>query len=189
MESFDAFVFELLEESKSFFETAKRTNDEFSKKAFLNASMLLSISAIEAGINSIIADILIEPYIDHYPTHDQGLLLEKDVKLENGKFVLSNSLKISRLTDRIEYLYSKFSKKPLKQDSEFMKWYTLLKQSIDYRNKLVHPKEGIELTENQIENTLLSVLVVLNKLFLVIYKKKIPVYDLGLNTTESISIN
>lgn len=185
MEDFDGFFAELIEESKVFLEYAKKTSDVFSERAFLHSSMLLSMSALEAGVNSIIEDILIEPYLETFSIHEQGLLLEKEVRFKSGRFVLSNSLKISRLLDRIDFILEKYSK-PSKRTEDFEKWYGILKQNIDIRNRLVHPKKNVTLSISQVENTILSVLEVLNQLCLFVYQKGMPIFNIGLSSTESL---
>lgn len=63
----------------------------------------------------------------------------------------------------------------------------MLKQSIDFRNKLVHPKEYIEISEKQVENAINAVLDTMNKLYLVIYKRKFPAYGMGITSKYDIS--
>lgn len=82
------------------------------------------MSALEACLNSMAEELLIEPYGDSYTVYERALLLEKEVRFERGEYYLSNSLKISRITDRIEFLYYKFTgakaqrKRPLVHGSE-----------------------------------------------------------------------
>ena len=86
------------------------------------------------------AEILIEPYNNKYELIEQSLLLEKEIVFENGHYKLGNRLKMSRLIEKIEFLICKFSGKEIPSKCE---WFNQLKQSIDFRNKLVHPKEYI----------------------------------------------
>lgn len=177
MTEFDSFSIQLLEESKVLLEKAK-VSEGFSQVTYLHSSLLLAISTLEACINSITDELLIDPYKDRYTVHEQGLLLEKDVRFERGNFVLSNSLKISRISDRIEFLYYKFTGQKL--DGTFQ-WYTNLKSSIDLRNKLVHPKEDIQVTIPQVETAILSVMDTINELYIAVYKRKLPSYERGVS--------
>lgn len=147
MTEFDSFADQLLEESRALLEKAK-TAEDFSQTTYLHSSLLLAISALEACVNSISDEIMIEPYCGEYTVHERGLLLEKDVRFDKGRFVLGNSRRIARITDRVEFLYSKFS---VNQIDEATKWYANLVQSIDLRNKIVHPKKNMKVTITQVE--------------------------------------
>ena len=142
---FDDFTTHLFEEAKCFCDKAKKSDDSFSKETYLHACLLLGMSALEACVNSIIEEITIGAYKNNFSLLEQSILLEKDVRFKNGCYTLSNNLKISRLTDKIEFLFRKYnnSEVDLKAD-----WYMKLKQSIDLRNKLVHPKEKVVITIN-----------------------------------------
>ncbi len=176
---FDEFVDSLMEESKALFEKAKGSDDLFTKNTYLHASLLLSLSYLESCVNSIISEILVEPYNNKYGIMERSILLEKEIKFEKGQFYLSNKLKMSRLTDRIELLYYIIQKQEISQSDT---WFITLKQSIDIRNKLVHPKEPIIVTEKQVENALNSVLDTVNNLYQAVYKKKLPSYNRGLSS-------
>ena len=164
---FDNFVIQLFEEAKSFFEKAKSSTKQDSKDAYLHASLLLVMSSLEACVNSITAEIFIDPYNNKYELIEQSLLLEKEIVFENGHYKLGNRLKMSRLIEKIEFLICKFSGKEIPSTCE---WFNQLKQSIDFRNKLVHPKEYIALTEKQVENAMASVLETINELYKAVYK-------------------
>ena len=56
MTEFDSFATQLLEESKTLLEKAKRV-EGFSKITYYHSSLLLAISALEACINSIADEI------------------------------------------------------------------------------------------------------------------------------------
>lgn len=182
MTDFDSFSIQLLEESKALLEKAT-TEDAFTQSAYLHSSLLLATSALEACINSIVEEILIEPYRKQYTVYEQALLLEKDIKFDRGEYVLKNGLKISRITDRIEFLYYKYTGKKLDGNDS---WYATLKQSIDLRNKLVHPKEHIQLTIKQVEISVLSVVDTINELYKAVYKHKFPAVDRGIVSKYTI---
>ena len=183
MTRFDSFASQLLEESKALLDKAKAAED-FSQATYLHSSLLLAISALEACINSISDELLIEPFQNGYTVHEQGLLLEREVRFEKGDFILSNSLKISRITDRIEFLYSKFAAKKLDVTFEL---YTSLKQSIDLRNKLVHPKEDMQVTVKQVELAIFSVIDAINELYKAVYQRKFPSYNRGISPKLTLS--
>ncbi len=179
---FDSFVIQIFEEAKSFYQKACFTQDNTSKEAYLHSSLLLAMSSLEACVNSISEEILIEPYNENYTILEQSLLLEKEIKFENGQYKLNNRLKMSRIIDRIEFLIYKFSGKEAKNE----RWFCQLKQSIDFRNKLVHPKESLSITEKQVENAITSVLETINELYKAIYKKAFPGYNFGITSRIEI---
>lgn len=179
MLDFDNFSNKLFEESKRYLEKAKEEQNIVAQEAFLHASLLISMSALEAQVNSISEELLKSPNMDIYNVYERALLSEKDISFEKGKFSVSNKLKIYRLSDRIEYLYFKFSGKTVGCSDV---WYAELKNSINLRNKLVHPKSDITLTVAQVENALRAVLNTVNQLYLIIYKKGFPAYPLDLQS-------
>lgn len=181
--NFDDFVTQLLGESKAFYEKAKIATEGNSKEAYLHSSFLLIMSALEACINSIAEELLVEPYINNYSFLEQSLLLEKEIVFKNGCYKLGSGLKMTRITEKIEFLIFKFSGNELSQSEP---WFVQLKQSINLRNRLVHPKEHIALTENQVENAISSVMDTINELYKVVYKKAFPSYSLG--TSSKITI-
>lgn len=181
---FDNFVIQLFEEAKAFYEKAKSSTEKESKEGYLHSSLLLVMSSLEACVNSIVEEVLIDPYKDKYDLLEQSLLLEKDIVFENGHYKLGSKLKMSRIIERIEFLIFKFSGKEIPTTTE---WFQQLKQSIDFRNKLVHPKEYIILTEKQVENAMSSVLETINELYKAVYKKDFPAYGFGITSRLTIS--
>ena len=175
MTEFDSFATQLLEESKALLDKAK-SSETFTQTTYLHSSLLLAISALEACINSIIDELLVEPYLNEYSIQEQALLLEKEVKFDRGEFSLSSKLKVTRMTDRIEFLFFKFAGNKIDGS---LNWYANLKQSIELRNKLVHPKENLNITTAQVEQAILSVVETINEIYLAVYQKKYPSYDRG----------
>lgn len=176
MSAFDEFSSNLLEEAKRFFEIAKETGDLSAKKAYLHASLLISISSLEAFINGIASDFRNASGLSLY---EKAFLEEKKIILKDGEFSITEQLKMSRLIERIEFLFKKFDKVRIDKRS---KWWQNLKEGISLRNKIVHPKEYHEIQEKQIEATLTAVIECINKLFLAIYKKKLPSFNMGLDS-------
>ena len=80
MTEFDSFSTQLLEESKALLEKAKSA-EPFTQSAYLHAGLLLTMSALEACLNSMAEELLIEPYGDSYTVYERALLLEKEVVL------------------------------------------------------------------------------------------------------------
>jgi hypothetical protein len=177
MTKFDEFCSSLLEESKRFLEKANETKNDKAKHAYYHSSILLGISALEAYINGIASDIVL---VKDVPIIEKALLSEKDIELRKGTFKLTNRLKIYRLSERIEYLYNKFSGHQL--DSVQEKWWSDLKFSLQLRNNLVHPKDEIPIDKKQVEKLLKSVINCLTCLSKFIYGKEFPFKNLGLQS-------
>ncbi len=175
MSTFDEFSINLLEEAKKFFEIAKTSDDLIAQKAYLHASLLLSISCLEAFVNGIALDFKNASALS---LHEKAFLQEKEIRIKNGAFSITDQLKMRRLIERIEFLFIKFNKDLLDKRS---KWWQNLKIGILLRNNIVHPKESHDIQVKQIEQTLLSVIECINNLFKAIYKKKLPSYNRGLN--------
>lgn len=179
MESFDSFSNNLLEEAKRYFEKAKESTNQQAKNANLHSALLLSISSLEAFINGISDEMKNASSLNLL---EKAFLLEKVVSLENGKFIIGDRLKMSRLLERIELLFTKFDVSKLDKNST---WWHKLNEGIALRNNLVHPKEFTEMKEDQIESTLKAVIDCINNLFLAVYKKGLPTNNMGLDSKLS----
>jgi len=173
---FDIFANQLLEEAKRFLERAKETSDSPTEAANLHAALLLSFCALEAHVNSIAEEFSIASGLS---AHEKAFLLEKDVRLENGEFKVQAGLKIARLEDRIEFLYAKFSGKPLPRSST---WWGQLSSAIDLRNKVTHAKTVIPVTRTAVGNAVQAIVDALDALYQSIYKRKFPPASQGLHS-------
>ena len=176
MEKFDVFCNVLLEESKRFLEKAKEEKKQININAYLHASLLLSISSLEAFVNGISDDFKGAPSLNVY---EKSFIVEKDIVLSNGEFKLGNRLKMSRLIERIEFLFRKFNYSKLDKK---LKWWQHLNEGISLRNSLVHPKEYSEIKVPQIESTLKAVIECIDRLFIAVYKRGFPNIKMGLDS-------
>ena len=174
MNSFDTFCGELLEQSKRFTEKSKVETKPEGKIAYQHASLLLAICALEAYINGISEEITLAKA---FPIHEKGLLLEKQIKLEKGEWSITSNLKISRLTDKIELLYRRHTGTEL---NDTHSWWTTLKNGIDFRNKLTHPKEEVKLSDAFNEKVIQTVIECVSILYKAIYKRQFPKSTLSL---------
>ncbi|EMB13662.1 hypothetical protein RE6C_05608 [Rhodopirellula europaea 6C] len=111
--------------------------------------------------------------------HEEGLLSERKVRLKDGQFVLTDSLEMSRLEDRILFLHRRFSGKPLDRDSS---WWCELGASTKLRNQLTHPKSVTVLSDRDVERSLQAIIDTINAMFLAIYKRPLPVAARGLQS-------
>lgn len=168
MNAFDVFCNDLLEEAKRFNEKSNSESNLEGKKAYQHASLLLTICALEAYINSISEEITIAKA---FPIHEKGILLEKEVKLQKGEWVLTDNLKMSRLTDKVELLYKRHTGIVLENTQ---KWWPILKTGIECRNKITHPKSEVIMSNDFCEKVIRSVIECLAELYKAVYKRKFP---------------
>jgi hypothetical protein len=172
----DLFANQLLEEAKRFLEKAAESPDPVAEAASLHAALLLAFCALEAHINSICEEFLIRPDLS---AHEKGILLERDVRLENGEFQLKPGLRIARLEDRIEFLHAKFSGKPLDRSSA---WWGQLSAATILRNQLTHVKTVPAITQDAVKSATQAIIDVLGALYQAIYKRKFPFAGQGLGS-------
>lgn len=177
MATFDDFSALLLEEAKRFHEKISETTDEDAKTAYIHSAVLIGVSALEAYINGIAQELINFPTT---PIHEKSLLGEKEIEFKNGEFVLNEKLKIYRLVDRIQYLYYKYKRVHLNGGTET--WWGPLKQSLNIRNGLVHPKEEIEINQEQVKLLLESVINCLLCISKLIYTKEFPFKNMGIQS-------
>ncbi len=109
MADFDVFASTLLEEAKRFVERASEANGGSGEAPNLHAALMLAFCALEAHVNAV-ADEMARR--DNLTPHVLGVLLEKEVRLLDGRFELDNRLRIFRLEDRIYLLHDRFGMKP-----------------------------------------------------------------------------
>lgn len=175
MNEFDKFCSELLEQAKRLLEKSKDEKSNEGKQAYNNASLLMSICSLEAYINGIAEEVCMA--VD-YPLQLKGALLEKEIRLESGEFIITNSLKMYRLTDRIEILYKKHGQKSLTEA-----WWVTLKHGIELRNKITHPKESVVITTEILEQVILAVIECLQTLYKAVYNRNFPKGNRYLNSS------
>jgi hypothetical protein len=176
MTDFDQFSDDLLEQSKRFLENAKNCSNPEARNAYLNASLLISVSSLEAFINSIVDDF---SESEQFTLNEKAFLQEKEIEIKNGEFLLSNRLKMSRLTERIEVLAAKFVRN-VKYKKEA--WWQLLKEGISIRNDIVHPKKNKSIEVEQVERTLMSIIHCVDFIFKSVYGKGFPSLNMGLQS-------
>jgi hypothetical protein len=173
---FDLFSDQLLGEAKRFLEKSSQTSDPEGKSAYLHAALMLSFCALEARVNSIGDEACLRTDLT---IHDKGILLEQEVRLENGEFKLLNSLKMTRLDERIEFLHVRLSGKAIDRT---WTWWSQLQGAIHLRNELTHPKRIPTITEKNIGVALQAIIDTIDALSKAIYKKKYPAASEGLRS-------
>lgn len=176
MSSIDTFSALLFEEAKRFLERAKTSEDEAGRTAFCHAALLLAFSSLEAHMNALSEELALRDNLDMLT---QSILLEREFKLEKGAFKLTGALKMYRLEDRLEFLFAKFS---VSASQLPYPWWTDLKNGMNLRNRLVHPKVSLPLTPTETGKCLEAIIECLNSLYLAIFKKPHPSYKRKLDS-------
>lgn len=181
MESFDFFGEILFDEAKFLYEKALGAKYDKEKQLYLQSSLLMGMSALEAYVNAVCEELVdTEEY--KLELYEKMLLSEKKIELVNGIAFLGNKLQMSRLIDRIEYIYCKYSHKQIDQND---RWHNGIHEAIDLRNSLVHPKEVIMLSTKQIERALSNILLTVNEIFNAVYKRNVPILNYGLQAVKN----
>lgn len=175
MSDFDSYLNQTLEQSKRLLEKAKVEKGELARQAYFKASYLFAFTFLEGQLNSIADDFNDAEGISLL---DQSVLKEKDLSLVNGKFTLGRD-KYFRTDERIEFFHQRFGNCPVDKNLE---WWSGLKRCVLVRNKLVHPRKKISLKSEDCEDAIQHSLSAVNAVFLIVYKKAYPLYNLNLDS-------
>lgn len=176
MTAFDTFASQLFEEAKRFLEKESETLDPSAKAAFLHAALLLGFSALEALVSAVADDFLSAGKLD---LAERCLLAERELQLKDGQLTVSRALRMTRLQDRYEFLVRRYSGKPVDKTQP---WWSQLKEGLDRRNDLTHPKTGQELSRDDVHRSLSAVVEALSALYLSVYKTRFPAASRGISS-------
>lgn len=168
MAQIDRFAIALFEEAKRFLEKAKSEATEEGKIAYLNATLLIGVCALEAHVNAIADEMLMREDLN---VLERSILSETEYELQNGEFVLRNRLKMYRLLERVQFIHRRFGNTPLDTTTE---WWTQVDSALRKRNALVHPKGSLVLSEEMVEDALRGILGILDALYIALYKTHYP---------------
>lgn len=173
----DEFARSLLEESKRFLEKAEPLEKGSGQTAFLHAAVMLAMSALEAHVNAVASDFLTRKELN---VLERSILSELDFRLENGAFILTNGLKMYRLDDRLEFLFTRFGTTPLDKNAT---WRSRLRDAANHRNNLVHPKIETQTTIQIARDAISAVIDAIDALYQSVYKKRFPAKNRALSST------
>jgi hypothetical protein len=176
MADIDQLARTLLEEAKRFYEKAQDRSAE-SKQAHLHASLMLAFCSFEAHLNSIAADFSTRPDLN---VMERAIIVEEDVKLVDGQFELSGTLKMYRLADRFEFLFRRFSGAPLDRTAT---WWGVLKSGMGVRNELTHPKQNTVVTDGMVKSAISAIIDALDAIYKAVYKRPYPAKNRALQST------
>jgi len=175
MQEIDLFANQLLEEARRFFEKAREATDTPTKDANLHAALMLSFCSLEAHINAMGEEFASSFNVS---VHGKGVLLEKDVKLENGEFKMTQALRMSKLEDRIEFLHMGVAAKEIDRSSA--NWRGQLSSAINFRNKLTHARREVPaISETDVQRAIEAIIATLDALFHALYNTGLPSANRG----------
>ena len=178
MADFDSFSGQLLEEAKRFLEKAGDMKDDpQGHAAYLHAALMLSFSALEARMNSIGAEAA--KHRTDLTLHERAALLEREVRLEDGRFETTEKLKMMRLEERLEFTIVRLSGKKL---AKSLSWLVQIKQAVHLRNELTHPKNVPNISEASVSSAMKAVVAAFNALSVAAYGKSYPAARRGLSS-------
>lgn len=182
MSDFVDYSRSLMDAAKGFRSHALSLAEGEVKQAFLRAALLHACSFLEAHLN-----YMAEHFSENtmFSLHEQGVLLEKEVRFENGAFHLTNTLKISRITDRIDLLLSKCSINPSKEKAD---WFADLGHTLKIRNSLVHPKDAHTLCDADVQMAMNCMIKAADTLYTVVFKKGLPYARKGIEGGLDLSV-
>jgi hypothetical protein len=176
MAEFDEFAQGVFEEAKRFLEKAKEDAGSEGKTAYLHAALNLAFCALEAHVNSVADDFLTRT--DLTPL-DIGILAERELRLVDGQYEASKTLKMFRLEDRLQFLHRRFAGKPLDRQAS---WWSDLKEALDLRNQLAHPKQAPVIQEASVARALNAIIDCLAALYKGVYQADYPAARRGLDS-------
>jgi len=174
MSNFVDYSCGLMKSSKGLRTQALLVAEEDVKQTLQRAALLHACSFLEAHLNYMADHFQDSPM---FTLHERGLLLEKEVVFEKGKYVLSTKLKISRVQDKIDLLLAKCANDP---EAAKDGWYAALMQALNMRNSLVHPKEARTLVDSDVKSALAAVLMAADTLYNAVFKKRLPYAKKGI---------
>ena len=175
MSNFVNYSKELMDCAKTFAAKAKNDGPPDIKQAYRRSALMHGFFFLEAELNYLAEHFEDKPM---FTVHEQGVLLEREVRLDKGRFILSKKEKFYRLLERVDLLLQKCS-----GDAESTKanWYASVSAAIKKRNKLVHPREAHVLTDQEVREALLAILECVSILYETVLKRKYPYKNKGLD--------
>ncbi|SFO51390.1 hypothetical protein SAMN05216567_10123 [Variovorax sp. OK605] len=180
MSDIDMLSTQLFEEAKRFLEKALEESEAAAaREAYAHAALLLAFSSLESHINAVADELTLRPNLH---VLDRSILTEKEFALEKGRFIIKDRLKIYRFEDRLSYILANFSSSdPFASGKP--SWWPALSAGFNLRNKLVHPKENIQLTAAAVSAAMQAIFECLNALFTAIYNRPFPSFKRGLQSS------
>lgn len=168
------FASSLLEEAKRFLERAEESSEKIAQTANLHAALMLAFCALEAHMNVVAEEVAQWSDVSE---HERSILLEREIRLKDGEFVLGTKLQMYRIPDRLFVLH-RITKGMVDSGA----WQQNLSGAIDLRNKLTHPKAVPAITVAAVKAAVMAVIETLDALYLAVYRRRFPVANRKLHS-------
>lgn len=182
MNEIDRLSNELLEEAKRFLEKAQlASNGSADRGAYAHAAILLGFSALEAHLNAVAEELAARPNLG---VLDRSILTEREFTLDDGRYQVTQRLKMYRLEDRLLYIVANFSPSG-SQSPTTSAWWHKLKAGIDLRNQLVHPKTRVQVDTAAVGSALTAILECLDTVYQAVFSRPFPPLKRGLQSVLS----
>lgn len=167
------------EYAKAFYAKSKLATKPDERKTYVEVCFALGFSFLE-GTLSYISDHFADSR--GFDTFERSIMNEQDLRIVRGQ-PQAAGVKYRTLEERLQFLFWRFSHKPF--DTQ-QKWWSALKQAINQRNDLMHPKKGAALTEDDAERCLLAILEATDCLFKTVFNNSWPKAKRGLLTSVEV---
>lgn len=171
----DAFSIKLLDEAKRFLE---RANESGEPDPFLHAALVLAFSALESHLNGVADELTIRQDVTIL---DEAVLTERSLNLKAGQWELSSDSRFYRLEDRMAYVFKRYAD----TNVTAYPWWSDLKEALNARNLLVHPRDVVSISLSEVERFLSAIIEALNDVYMAAFGKGHPAHGRGLQSTLS----
>ena len=167
MSDVDEYARDVFQSAKTFLFRAQTAQDDRAKQAYLRASILSATCFLECQVNHLCDHF---SHRREFTLHERALLMERDVRLSDGKFKLGNE-RFYRVEDRILFLLGKFC---ADFDKTSHDWWAQYKIAVNTRNSIAHPRETVVLIYAEVESSLKGILRLVDFLLRKIFGKGLP---------------
>ncbi len=122
-----------LEDAGAFVELAEAQSDDLLAKRYYRASVILTVSAVEAFINYI-GDMF--SHGEAHPLHEVAFLTDRKFGPKHGEFTILDQPEYQRLNDKLRFLFQKYA--PAFDMAKEPAWseFQVFKK---FRDSIVHP--------------------------------------------------
>lgn len=101
------------------------------------------------------------------------------MRLTDGRWSLGKDVKYFRIEDRLSFLFARFGS----VDARTRSWWSTLREAIAQRNALVHPREVVDLKQEDTNRFVISIIEALDDLYQSIFGRGHPARRRGSQST------
>lgn len=179
MESLEAVSSRRFEFSKALLQRAKKERNPELQKNFSELAVVSAFSSLEGMLSYVFEHFSGSQNFDVF---EKSIIQEKGIRLQKGVPTLVDR-RFHSIEDRIQFLFWRFSGAPFDNTK---KWWPEFLNSVSIRNEIMHPKKEFEMSIDDAERAVSSVLQVIDDLMVTVFKKNWPRANKGLQVVYSI---